>query len=139
MVAAGDRAGDALGDVGVEDVAKVFPMINALSAYLPHLQALSASSQFWTGDRTGYASNRALVFQQLPTAGLPWPLESWAEYEAYLADMERTGVMADSTEVRWDIRPAPRERAWAMRARVCSVLPRPMSSARIPPSPLSHR
>ncbi|MCO7203447.1 glutamate--cysteine ligase [Microbacterium sp. CnD16-F] len=94
--------------VGVEDVAKVFPMINALSAYLPHLQALSASSPFWAGDRTGYASNRALVFQQLPTAGLPWPLESWAEYEAYLADMERTGVMADSTEVRWDIRPAPR-------------------------------
>ncbi len=94
--------------VGVEDVSKVIPMINALSAYLPHLQALSASSPFWAGDRTGYASNRALVFQQLPTAGLPWPLETWAEYEAYLADMERTGVMADATEVRWDIRPAPR-------------------------------
>lgn len=94
--------------VGVEDVSKVFPMINALSAYLPHLQALSASSPFWAGDRTGYASNRALVFQQLPTAGLPWPLESWSEYEAYLGDMQRTGVMADATEVRWDIRPAPR-------------------------------
>ncbi len=94
--------------VGVEDVSKVFPMINALSAYLPHLQALSASSPFWAGDRTGYASNRALVFQQLPTAGLPWPLETWSEYESYLADMERTGVMADATEVRWDIRPAPR-------------------------------
>ncbi|MFI8631834.1 glutamate--cysteine ligase [Microbacterium sp. NPDC077663] len=94
--------------VGVEDVSKVFPMINALSAYLPHLQALSASSPFWAGERTGYASNRALVFQQLPTAGLPWPLESWSEYEAYLDDMVRTGVMADATEVRWDIRPAPR-------------------------------
>ena len=94
--------------VGVEDVSKVFPMINALSAYLPHLQALSASSPFWAGDRTGYASNRSLVFQQLPTAGLPWPLETWGEYESYLDDMVRTGVMADATEVRWDIRPAPR-------------------------------
>jgi glutamate---cysteine ligase / carboxylate-amine ligase len=94
--------------VGVEDVNKVFPIINALAVYLPHLQALSASSPFWAGDRTGYASNRSLVFQQLPTAGLPWPLQDWAEFENYLDDMVRTGVMADASEVRWDIRPAPR-------------------------------
>lgn len=94
--------------VGVEDVRKVMPLVGALSAYLPHLQALSASSPFWAGERTGYASNRALVFQQLPTAGLPWPLPDWAAYEGYLDDMVRTGIMADATEVRWDIRPAPR-------------------------------
>jgi carboxylate-amine ligase len=94
--------------VGVEDVNKVFPIINALAAYLPHLQALSASSPFWAGERTGYASNRSLVFQQLPTAGLPWPLEDWSEFEGYLDDMIGTGVMEDATEVRWDIRPAPR-------------------------------
>ena len=94
--------------VGVDDVDKVFPIINALAVYLPHLQALSASSPFWAGDRTGYASNRALVFQQLPTAGLPWPLHDWNEFEGYLDDMVRTGVMEDASEVRWDIRPAPR-------------------------------
>ncbi len=94
--------------IGIEDRDKVFPIINALAGFLPHLQALSASSPFWAGERTGYASNRALVFQQLPTAGLPWMLESWSDFERYLDDMVRTGVMADSTEVRWDIRPAPR-------------------------------
>ena len=94
--------------VGVEDVRKVIPLVNALALYLPHLQALSASSPFWAGDRTGYASNRALVFQQLPTAGLPWPLADWGQYESYLEDMVRTGVIDDATEVRWDIRPAPR-------------------------------
>ncbi|MFE7845108.1 glutamate--cysteine ligase [Microbacterium sp. NPDC057407] len=94
--------------VGVDDVNKVFPIINALAVYLPHLQALSASSPFWAGERTGYASNRSLVFQQLPTAGLPWPLETWAEFESYLDDLVGTGVMEDATEVRWDIRPAPR-------------------------------
>jgi len=94
--------------VGVDDVMKVFPIINALALYLPHLQALSASSPFWASERTGYASNRALVFQQLPTAGLPWPLEDWAQFEGYLDDMVRTGVIRDATEVRWDIRPAPR-------------------------------
>lgn len=94
--------------VGVEDRGKVLPIVGALTSYLPHLQALAASSPFWAGERTGYASNRALVFQQLPTAGLPWPLPDWASYEGYLEDMVRTGVMADATEVRWDIRPAPR-------------------------------
>lgn len=94
--------------VGVEDRDKVLPIVGALTAYLPHLQALAASSPFWAGERTGYASNRALVFQQLPTAGLPWPLADWAAYESYLDDMVRTGVMTDATEVRWDIRPAPR-------------------------------
>ena len=37
-----------------------------------HIQSLSASSPFWGGRDTGYASNRALLFQQLPTAGLPF-------------------------------------------------------------------
>jgi len=94
--------------VGVDDVDKVIPIVNALTVFLPHLQALSASSPFWAGERTGYASNRALVFQQLPTAGLPWQLHDWSEFERYLDDMVGTGVMADASEVRWDIRPAPR-------------------------------
>lgn len=94
--------------VGIEDKHKVFPIINALACHLPHLQALAASSPFWAGERTGYASNRALVFQQLPTAGLPWPLQEWSQFESYLDDMTRTGVIADASEVRWDIRPAPR-------------------------------
>ncbi|MGF3055468.1 glutamate--cysteine ligase [Microbacterium sp. YY-01] len=94
--------------IGVEDRRKVIPLVNALSTYLPHLQALAASSPFWAGERTGYASNRALVFQQLPTAGLPWTLESWADFENYLDDMVTAGIVADATEIRWDIRPAPR-------------------------------
>lgn len=94
--------------VGVEDRDKVLPIIGALSRFLPHLQALSASSPYWAGERTGYASNRSLVFQQLPTAGLPWDIRTWQEFEWYLDDMSRTGVMRDASEVRWDIRPAPR-------------------------------
>lgn len=94
--------------IGIEDQRKVFPIINALSTYLPHLQTLASSSPFWAGEKTGYASNRALVFQQLPTAGLPWPLNDWTEFEQYLDDMIRTGVMDSVGEVRWDIRPAPK-------------------------------
>jgi carboxylate-amine ligase len=102
--------------VGVESRAKVLPLMNGLLNYFPHLQALSASSPFWAGESTGYASNRALMFQQLPTAGLPWQFDDWSEYESFVADMTRTGIVEDYSEVRWDIRPSPRWGTLEMRA-----------------------
>ncbi|TFD63006.1 glutamate--cysteine ligase [Cryobacterium ruanii] len=103
--------------VGIEDKAKVIPIMNGLLTYVPHLQALSASSPFWAGIDTGYASNRSLMFQQLPTAGLPWDLTDWEAWERYVDDMAVTGIIEDVTEVRWDIRPSPR---WGtIEIRVC--------------------
>jgi carboxylate-amine ligase len=94
--------------VGIDDRAKAIPILEALTTYLPHFLALSASSPYWAGEATGYASNRSLVFQQLPTAGLPWHTGDWAGFERFVADLAHTGVIDDVTEVRWDIRPAPR-------------------------------
>src|SRR5659263_515489 len=48
--------------VGIEDRSKVLPILRAVLTCYPHLQALSASSPFWGGKDTGYASNRALMF-----------------------------------------------------------------------------
>ena len=92
--------------IGVEDKAKVIPLINALLTYFPHFQALSASSPYWEGDNTGYASSRALIYQQLPTAGLPPAFADWAEYESFVGDLVRTGVIEETSELRWDIRPS---------------------------------
>lgn len=94
--------------VGVRSAAKVWPLIGALLTYHPHLTALTASSPFWAGVDTGYASNRTMLFQQLPTAGLPFQFETWPDYRAYLADVTRTGVVSDPSELRWDIRPSLR-------------------------------
>lgn len=94
--------------VGIDTQEKVFPILHALLSHYPHLQALSASSPFWAGEATGYASNRALMFQQLPTAGLPFDLDTWAEYESYIADLMSTGIISEVNEARWDIRPSPR-------------------------------
>ncbi|GAA2643171.1 glutamate--cysteine ligase [Paractinoplanes durhamensis] len=94
--------------VAVEDRRKVLPIIDGLLTYLPHFQALSASSPFWAGENTGYASNRALMFQQLPTAGLPPHFTEWAQYESMVADLQHTGVIEELNELRWDIRPAPK-------------------------------
>ena len=92
--------------VGVPERARVMPLLSALLTYHPHLQALSASSPLWAGVDTGYASNRALMFQQLPTAGLPFQFASWEEYERFAEDQVTTGVIDELNEIRWDIRPA---------------------------------
>jgi carboxylate-amine ligase len=94
--------------IGVEQRDKVLPIINGLLTYYPHFQALSASSPYWMGDNTGYASNRALMFQQLPTSGLPPQFGAWANYEQLVADLTHVGVINDHSELRWDIRPSPK-------------------------------
>ncbi len=93
--------------VGLPDRDRVMPVLSALLNYYPHLQALSASSPIWAGLDTGYASNRALMFQQLPTAGLPFQFETWAQFEAFAHDQLTTGVIDELSEIRWDLRPAP--------------------------------
>ncbi len=91
--------------VGIDRRDKVLPILDGLVNYFPHFQALSASSPYWAGEETGYASQRALMFQQLPTAGLPFQFETWEAYESYVQDMFTTGVIDATSEIRWDIRP----------------------------------
>ncbi|WP_091113166.1 glutamate--cysteine ligase [Nocardioides psychrotolerans] len=93
--------------VGLPERDRVLPVLSALLTYYPHLQALSASSPIWAGVDTGYASNRALMFQQLPTAGLPFQFTTWAEFESFAQDQLTTGVIDELSEIRWDLRPAP--------------------------------
>ena len=57
--------------VGVRSPDKAIPIVNALTGYVPHFLALSASSPYWVGHDTGLASARSKVFEGLPTAGLP--------------------------------------------------------------------
>ncbi|MFD4427783.1 glutamate--cysteine ligase [Nocardia sp. NPDC058497] len=106
--------------VGVSHRDKVFPILNSLLLSYPHLLALSASSPMWSGDDTGYASNRALMFQQLPTAGLPFQFENWPQFEGFVHDQLKTGVFEQLGGMHWDIRPAPK---WGtIEIRVCDGL-----------------
>ncbi|MGN6336029.1 glutamate--cysteine ligase [Mycobacterium sp.] len=93
--------------VGLSSPNKVMPIMTSLLNYNPHLLALSASSPWWAGVDTGYASNRAMMFQQLPTAGLPFQFQTWAEFERFVYDQKKTGIIDHVDEVRWDIRPSP--------------------------------
>ncbi|MDQ1513811.1 MAG: glutamate---cysteine ligase / carboxylate-amine ligase [Microbacteriaceae bacterium] len=107
--------------VGVDHRDKALPILDALLTYYPHLQALSASSPFYAGEATGYASTRAMLFQQLPTAGLPPQLREWDEYESLVSDLTHVGVIDHWDEIRWDIRPSPK---WGtVETRACDGVP----------------
>lgn len=92
--------------VGISDKDRVWPIINALLTKFPHLLALTASSPGWEGIDTGYASNRTMLYQQLPTAGLPYQFRNWSEWEDYMHDQDISGVINHTGSMHFDIRPA---------------------------------
>ena len=107
--------------VGVRSADKSIFIVNALSAYIPHFLALSASSPYWVGADTGLASARSKVFEGLPTAGLPYQLSGWEQFEGYMETLISTGTIASIKEVWWDIRPHPTY--GTVELRVCDGLP----------------
>lgn len=93
--------------VGVRSGQKAVSILNALSGYIPHFLALSASSPYWGGHDTGLASARSKVFEGLPTAGLPYLLSSWEEFQRFMATLIAADAIHSVREVWWDIRPHP--------------------------------
>ena len=107
--------------VGVRTADKAVAIVNALTAYIPHLLAISASSPYWKGSDTGLASARSKVFEGLPTAGLPFTLSGWAQFESYMETLIKTGTIDSIKEVWWDIRPHPT--FGTVELRICDGLP----------------
>ena len=107
--------------VGVRSAEKAIIIANALSAYIPHFLALSASSPYWIGKDTGLASSRSKIFEGLPTAGLPHQLSGWAEFEEYMTTLISAGAISSIREVWWDIRPHPD--FGTVELRICDGLP----------------
>jgi carboxylate-amine ligase len=107
--------------VGVRSPDKVIPIVNALSQYVPHFLALSASSPYWMGADTGLASARSKVFEGMPTAGLPYQLSGWDRFEDYMETLISTRAIDSVREVWWDIRPHPD--FGTVELRICDGLP----------------
>ncbi len=107
--------------VGVQSAEKAVPIVNALTAYVPHLLALSASSPYWIGTDTGLASYRSKVFEGLPTAGLPYVLSGWEQFEDFMETLISAGTISSIREVWWDIRPHPD--FGTVELRICDGLP----------------
>ena len=93
--------------VGVRSAEKAIAIANALTAYIPHFLALSASSPWFEGRDTGLASSRTKVFEGLPTAGLPQLLGGWGEFSELMTTLMAAKAISSIREIWWDIRPHP--------------------------------
>lgn len=93
--------------VGVSSDEKAIAISNSLTTFLPHLLALSASSPYWHGEDTGMASVRVKIFEALPSAGLPYRMVNWSEFQRFMNTLIRAQAINSIREVWWDVRPHP--------------------------------
>jgi len=68
--------------VGLADREAAVGVLNRARVWLAPLLALSASSPFWQGADTGYASYRSELWGRWPLAGPPGVFASHADYDA---------------------------------------------------------
>ncbi len=108
--------------VAVDDAEKAIQVSNGLIVHLPEFLALSASSPFWRGEPTGLASSRQMVFSAFPRSGVPPRFESYEEFAEIVGQLERTGCIADYTNIWWDIR--PHAKLGTVELRICDAVTR---------------
>lgn len=107
--------------VGVQSGEAAIAIGNSVATFIPHFLALSASSPFWQGRDTGLASIRSKVFESLPTAGLPYFMHNWGEFQRFMRTLIGAGTIRSIREVWWDIRPHPG--FGTLELRICDGIP----------------
>jgi carboxylate-amine ligase len=93
--------------VGIEDREAQIHLMNAARYFLPHLLALSTSSPFWMGTRTGLKSYRSEIFKKFPRTDIPDYFSSYSEYDNYVNLLLKTGCIDKPKKIWWDVRPHP--------------------------------
>jgi carboxylate-amine ligase len=107
--------------VDVPDRDLAVQVVRRVAPYLPILLAISASSPYWNGRDSGYASFRSMVWSRWPTAGPPAHVETAADYDALVADLIASGTISDPGMVYFDIRPSAH--LPTVELRVCDACP----------------
>jgi carboxylate-amine ligase len=105
--------------VGVDSGDKAVMICDRIMRHLPTLLALSVSSPFWEGRKTGLHSHRSKVMEGLPTAGLPTLMRNWSEYVWLVNHMIDTGFINTIREIWWDVR--PHHHFGTVEVRVCDM------------------
>ncbi len=108
--------------IGIEDLEFRVDAMNVVRYMLPHVLALSTSSPFWVGRKTGLKSYRSIIFRNFPRTGFPPTFSSWAEFENFVNALVRVHAIPDSSKLWWDVRLNPRYPT--LEFRVCDVCTR---------------
>lgn len=92
--------------VEVPDEDARIALMRRITPYLPLLLALSTSSPFWQGRRTGLMGYRLAAYSELPRTGLPDFFDDADDYRRYLSVMVASGAIKDASFLWWAIRPS---------------------------------
>jgi carboxylate-amine ligase len=82
-------------------------LLHLFSRYIPHFIALSASSPFFQGVDTAFASSRLNNVSAFPLAGHMPLMDDWAGFTEYFEHMRQLQVVESMKDFYWDIRPKP--------------------------------
>ncbi|HEY2347217.1 MAG TPA: carboxylate-amine ligase [Xanthomonadaceae bacterium] len=89
---------------GIDRVA----LMNRLMPWVPVFLALSTSSPFWSGHRTGLLSYRQSAYDEWPRSGVPDAFADEREYASFVDLLRRCGTLDDGSFLWWAIRPSSR-------------------------------
>lgn len=92
--------------VEVPDPARRVEIMYRTFPFLPLLLALSTSSPFWQGHRTGLHGYRLAAYDELPRTGFPPLLKTLEEYQQYVETLVSAQVMKDASYIWWVVRPS---------------------------------
>ncbi len=92
--------------VEIPDEDRRIAIMGRILPWLPLMLALSTSSPFWQGHRTGLMGYRLAAYRELPRTGLPEVFDNAAEYRRYVEVMMSARAIENSSFVWWAIRPS---------------------------------
>ena len=92
--------------VGVRGADRAIAVCDRVRELLPPLLAVSANSPFLDRRDSGLATVRTEIFTRtFPRCGVPSPFVDWDTYADFVALLERTGSVVESTQLWWSVRP----------------------------------
>lgn len=93
--------------VGIADKDRRIHIMNAARYFVPHVLALTTSSPFWLGFKTGLKSYRSEIFKKFPRTDIPEHFESHQQFQSYIDLLVKMNCIDDARNIYWDIRPHP--------------------------------
>jgi carboxylate-amine ligase len=90
--------------VGIKDKAVALALTNQIRYFLPHLLALTTSSPFWMGRRTGLMSTRTQIFKRFPRTGIPDEFDSPEQLNNFVDLLVKTNCIDNGKRIWWDVR-----------------------------------
>jgi carboxylate-amine ligase len=92
--------------MGVRGADRAIAVCDWLRELLPLLLAVSANSPFLDRVDTGLDTVRTQIFtRSFPRCGVPSAFGDWGRYADFIATLQRTNTVVESTQLWWSVRP----------------------------------